>query len=244
MLCEKCQQRPANVHVTRCSVGLNSPRSRVVQHLCEICAGHKTEQQLREEEEKRKQQKAQGREATVALIKLIHGELFAPRFAMLREKGFVRYGTAICREWSLYLAAVNSRMSGVDPMELLFGTTESGKNHIVRQAQGCEVHLIRWDPDPNQMMSHIFEPFPNAGARLDLSQRLLYVEAELDVFPNSFRSLTFCNLAASMLSTCGLAENQRIDFRFQAQKSPRFSDAVGCRENSQFKAGSKQASAE
>src|ERR1700761_4539414 len=55
MLCEKCQDREANVHKTFID-NAKTPHARTEQHLCEICAGTKTEEQLKEEQRARWEQ--------------------------------------------------------------------------------------------------------------------------------------------------------------------------------------------
>ena len=53
MLCQICQTRSATVHQTQI-VGPPGQQTRAERHLCEVCAGIKTEPQM-EEEQKAKQ---------------------------------------------------------------------------------------------------------------------------------------------------------------------------------------------
>lgn len=47
-----------------------------------------------------------------------------------------------------------------------------------------EVHVLRWDPDSELLLNHIFEPFQEAGFRLELDRQLLFVRAERALFPD------------------------------------------------------------
>lgn len=222
MLCEKCGQRSANVFQTDIfthKVGRDSWQTRTERLLCEVCAGMKTEEQLQAEVAERQVLsqvlKERRKEAIRALLADIKSSLFGSRREELQATKSGSYCTAIEPELHFCLMTVGSRLPEADPMEALFGTEEKGKNHVVRQISSCEVHVIRWDADPNRLMEHIFEPFPWAGARLDLSERLLFVERCRDLFPGSFRSLGYCNLAASLITIppAGSRERRMCQFK-------------------------------
>lgn len=223
MLCEMCRQRPANVHETHATIRLGS-RITTSRDLCEVCAGRKTEVQWQAEEVERREQinaqKERKKGAATALSAVIRGELFNPRKAELQNAHFRTYGRCIDSDWQLCLLVVGSESSMADPVEALFGVKEKGKTHVVRQVIGCEVHVVRWDADPVRLMGNIFLPFPTAGARLDLSKRLLLVDRELDLFPNSFRSLTFCSLAAGAISLSSAVSEERVRYQFRTQNAP------------------------
>jgi hypothetical protein len=101
-------------------------------------------------------------------------------------------------------------------LNLLFGPLQAGTNHVVLPIADCDVHIIRWHPDPEQCLRHLFEVFPQAGARLDVARKLLFVEAERKLFPEPYRSLTFCNLAAALLTPGGPGDR----YRFQLSTIP------------------------
>jgi hypothetical protein len=243
MQCEICQKRPANIHQTQQMIKWARlgrvppgeqpyrpplpalPSGKTERHLCDVCAGWMTEQQLEEQAALLEQQSRQRREKNTAWSQAISKELFGDRIAELRSNGFFTYLNAVSMEWKLCLLAVGSRKAENDPMELFFGPSHRGKNHALRQVGECDVYFIRWDSDPQQMMRNAFELFPNAGPRLDLESRLLFVEGELDLFPNNFRSITYCSFAASIITT-SLYPVREPRFEFKLQKHPRLSDAL------------------
>lgn len=218
MLCQICQKRSANVHETRI-MGSPGHQTRTERHLCEVCAGRKTELQMEEErKEKQKEWKAASErrhEQSQALIHEIRKELWEPRLAQMKSSQIRIRGTALDPHWKLVLVGVDSLLADVDPLTVIFGPAQTRTNHVVQQIKDHEVHVIRWHPDPRQHVRHLFEMFPNAGASLDLERKLLFVEAERKLFPDPYRSLTFCNLASGLLGS-GLPRDDR--FRFQPAK--------------------------
>lgn len=226
MLCEMCQKHPVRVHRTRIELQTSERRE---SHLCEVCAGLKTEQQLAEEALLRREQSVQRRETCRKLSHLVRQTIIEPQKELFQNKSIFGCGAAMDPAWKLYLTGLGSRQVETNPLEVLFGTVESKKNHVVCQVEDCQVHVIRWDADPARMMNHIFEPFPNAGARLDAEKRELFVEEELALFPNTFRSHTFCTLAAGLLGLVRHArypERTPLNYRFVPRKSANLSDAL------------------
>ena len=228
MLCEICKRRPANVHEEHTTIRRGLSRTTTKRDLCEVCAGRKTEEQWQAEEAARWEQckaKMERRKLAVAgLIALIRSELFDSRKTELQSAQVRSYGSCVDPYWELCLLVVGSKSPAADPLEALFGQTEKGKTHAVRQVPGCEVHVVRWNADPVRLMENVFIPFPAAGARLDSSNRLLLVEGELVLFPNTFRSLTFCTLAASAIGLSSVTSDERIRYRFEIQKPARLAD--------------------
>jgi hypothetical protein len=211
MLCQICQKRTARVHQTFVS---SDRQTQTVRHLCEVCAGTKTEQQSEEERKESRMAIERRGEKSWMLVHQIQNELLEPRSALLQSNQIRTRGWALNSELKLALVGVFSRLKDVDPLNLLFGPFQNLTNHVVQQVTGCEVHVIRWHPDPKQYLNHLFEVFPQAGPSLDLEKRLLLVAAERDLFPNAGRSLEFCNLAAGLLGS-GLPQKDR--FRFQSK---------------------------
>lgn len=150
-----------------------------------------------------------------AVSRRVHKELFEARADLIRNKQIGCYVTAFCAPWKMLLMLVGSRMPEVEPLEIWHDPADGGKNHIVRRVQGYGVHLIRWSADPTRMTANIFEPFPDAGARLDLFERLLFVERERDLFPDVFQSRAFCERAASLLMYCDRVARKEFTFRSQ-----------------------------
>ncbi len=155
-----------------------------------------------------------------ALCRELHKELWEPRLAVMKINQIRTRGTALDPHWNLVLVGVNSLLPEVDPLNVLFGPIQTGTSHIVRKVKDCEVHIIRRHPDPKQYVRHVFEVFPQSGASLDLEKKLLFVEAERKLFPDPYRSLTFCMLAAYLLGS-GLPREDR--FRFRAETSSNYS---------------------
>ena len=215
MLCQICQKRSANLHETQI-VGPPGHQTRTTRHLCEVCAGRKTELQMEEEQkEKQREWKAASerrREESQVLLREIHKELWEPRMSLIKSNQIRTRGRALDPHWNLVLVGIESLLPDVDPLNVLFGPVQNGTSHVVRQVKECEVHVIRWHPDPKQFVRHLFEVFPGAGASLDLEKKLLFVEAEQKLFPDRYRSLTFCTLASYLLGS-DLPHDNR--FRFQ-----------------------------
>jgi hypothetical protein len=82
----------------------------------------KSEQQWLEDEAARqeqwKQQQIQRRKKTLALSDLIQAELFKPQSNLLKDKQFLRYGTALSTDWNLYLTAIVSAVSQNQPRKV------------------------------------------------------------------------------------------------------------------------------
>ena len=167
---------------------------------------------MKDEEKEREAAGERRREQSQVLIQEVHKELWEPRLALMKSHQIRTRGTALDPHWKLVLVGIDSPLPDVDPLDVLFGPSQTGTNHVVRQVRDCEVHVIRWHPDPKQHVRHLFEVFPQAGASLDLENRLLFVEADRKLFPDPYRSLTFCTLASSPLGS-GLPFGDR--FRFQ-----------------------------
>jgi hypothetical protein len=163
-----------------------------------------SQQQWRERADKRREERR-------LLVARIDEDLFEPRREMLANKKYFMAGFGFDSQWKLALTAVGSRSPQADVFDILFDASGSGVNHIVRVVDGWEVHLIRWGSEPNRMLNHIFEIFAQAGARLDLVKRQLIVAKERTLFPDAFRSLAFCGLAAGVLSA-GRDELYRFEF--------------------------------
>jgi hypothetical protein len=108
---------------------------------------------------------------------------------------------AVERQMKIALLRVSSLLADIDPLNVLFGPIKEGTNHVVEQLTDCEVHVVRWHPDPKQQMDYLFEVFPNAGACLHLEKKLLFVEAEDKLFPDAIRSRVFCSLAGSLIGS-------------------------------------------
>lgn len=201
MLCEVCQQRHATVHITECY-----PAHRVQRELCEVCAGQKSKKQLTEEQAAAPQEK---RKNVQRIHDLLQTRLFEPHRTQF-ESGQIRsHNVSIWGNW--VLLGLSSSVPNLDPMEALFGKAQKGTNHVVQQIEDLEVHVIRWDPE--RLLSHIFEPFPGAGFRLDYDRRLLFVRAERSLFPDVQKSYAFCNLAAWLLASDEPPD--RIEFQFR-----------------------------
>jgi hypothetical protein len=110
-------------------------------------------------------------------------------------------GTAVDPHWKLVLVGIETLLPNINPLSVLWGPVQTGINHVVQQVKDNEIHVIRWHPDPKQYVRHLFEVFPQAGASLDLEKKLLFVEAERKLFPDPYRSLTFCTLASYLLGS-------------------------------------------
>jgi hypothetical protein len=217
MFCQICQQRES--HVTQTYIYVTSGQ-REVRHLCEVCAGLKTETQWdkeREEEKKRwAMESLQRREQSRQMSQLVNEELFKPRLSEIRSKQVRIHTRSLDPANKLMLFGISSPLPEVDPMEVLFGASETGKNHVVRMINDCAVHVFRWDENPNRLLTHIFEPFPDAGARLDLNRKLLFVESGHTLFEDSKKSLSFCNLSADQFNSSKPTELKRFRFRSKA----------------------------
>jgi hypothetical protein len=201
MLCQICQKRDANVHETIIHLGGDKPNAG--RHLCEVCAGRKTEMQF-EEEQKEAQKPSERRskqrnEESRAMHQEVAKELWEPRFALMRRDQIRAKGTALDPHWKLVITGVDSLLPFVDPLNSLFEPGRTGANHVVQPLTNCEAHVIRWNPDPAQYAINLFEIFPQAGARLDVGRKLLFVEGERKLYGDPYKSLTFCNLAACLL---------------------------------------------
>lgn len=190
-------------------------QTRTERHLCEVCAGRKTELQMEEEQREWKAVTERRQEQSQVLSREVHKELWEPRLAVMKSNQIRTRGTALDPHWNLVLVGVDSPLPDVDPLNMLFGPLQTETSHVVRQVKDCEVHVIHWHPDPKQHVRHLFEAFPQAGASLDLENKLLFVEAERKLFPDPYRSLTFCTLATYLLGS-GLPRDDR--FRFQPAK--------------------------
>jgi hypothetical protein len=199
MLCEICQTRYANVHETRLDVTQGN-ETRTQRHLCEVCSRIKNEQQMVEEEKARQAASEQRWEQVVALGREINKSLFEPRLDDMLSKQVRTRGRSLDPHWKLALCGVISFLPGVNPVEVVLGPSGAGKNHAVQMVGDCEVHLIHWHPDPKQCLDRLFEVFPQAGASLDLENRLVIVKAERELFPDPYRSLSFCALATWLIS--------------------------------------------
>jgi hypothetical protein len=189
--------------------------------VCEVCAGMKTEAQWdkeREEEKKRwAEENLQRCEQTKLISQLVSEQLFKPRLSEIRSKQIRSHTKSVDSANKLILFGVSSPLPEVDPLEVLFGISEAGKNHVVREIKDCAVHVFRWDEDPNRLLKHIFEPFPNAGAWLDLDKKFLFVESERTLFQDFKKSLSFCNLASYQFNPDNPAELKRVRFRFRSK---------------------------
>ena len=195
MICPICQKRAATVHLTQIY-----PDARIKGDRCEVCAGMKTEEQWEADMASRESQK---REAVGRLRKLIDEEFFQPRRALMKDQEFRKHGMRLSPSGNLAVVGV-SCLTQADPMEILFGPSGLGQNHVVKLIGDCELHVVRWDADPKRLLKHIFEPFPEAGARLDMGRGFLLVEAENVLFANTQKSYIFCNLAAGLFSSSAL----------------------------------------
>jgi hypothetical protein len=112
------------------------------------------------------------------------------------------------------VALAGSALPDVDALELLFGPSGVGVNHVVKSVGGYEVHLIRLNDDPSRLLAHLFEVFPNgAGARLDLTSRKVLVDGAETLFPDRDCGISFCNRAIGFLNY--IPPEKR--FRFQRQ---------------------------
>ena len=205
MLCEVCQKRPATVHITHC---FTDHQSR--QDLCEVCAGTKTEAELEQSiaarEEQRRLERTRAHE-------LIHKEFFEPVAALWESKGMQTRPN--CFYGKLVLIPISSSQAEVDPIEFIFGVSEKGKNHVQRQLEDFQVHVVRWDPNPQTLVTHLFEPFHEPGVSLDLEEKLLMVRRDSTLFPDIQTSYAFCNVAAWSLGS--FEHPNRIDYQFRAQ---------------------------
>ena len=215
MLCQICQKRESHVHQTYIYV---TSGQREKRNLCEVCAGLKTETQWdkeREEEKKRwAMESLQRREQSRQISQLVNEELFKPRLSEIKSKQIRSHAKSVDSANKLILFGTSSLLPEIAPMEVLFGASEAGKNHVVREIKDCTVHVFRWDEDPDRLLKNIFEPFPEAGARLDLDKKLLFVESERTLFQDFKKSLSFCNLAAYQFNSGDPAELKRFQFRF------------------------------
>ena len=147
MLCLICQKRSATVHETQI-MGPPGHQTRTVRHLCEVCAGRKTELQMEEEQKERKAASERRREQSQVLNREVNQELWEPRSAVMQSKQIRTRGTALDPRWNLVLVGVDSPLPEVDPLNVLFGPVQTGMSHVVRQVKDCEVHIVRWHPDP------------------------------------------------------------------------------------------------
>ena len=187
-------------------------QTRTVRHLCEVCAGRKTELQMEEEQKERKAASERRREQSQVLNREVNQELWEPRLAVMQSNQIRTRGTALDPHWNLVLVGIDSPLPEVDPLNVLFGPIQAGMSHVVRQVKDCEVHIIRWHPDSKQYVCHLFELFPQAGASLDLEKKLLFVDAERKLYPDPYRSLTYCTLASFLLGS-GFSHDDRFHFR-------------------------------
>jgi len=221
MLCQACHKRNARVHET--SFDTRTPGSRVERHLCEVCAGLKTEREVEEERAAFQLAAEKRREAQADLLQQIHSALFSAHFDS-NQKQVLCCGTATCDSWNMHLILLRSGLPDVDPLQPWRQPGEGGKKHIARQVLGYDVRLICWSADPTQLMMNIFEPFPAAGARVDVAQGLLFVDRERDLFPDPFQSHSFCQFAASLLMNCDVVA--RKEFIFHSRKPQWMLDAL------------------
>ncbi len=196
-------------------MGLQGNRTQTTRHLCEVCAGKKTELQMEEEQLEARAASERRRKQSLALIQEIQKEFWEPRRALMKSNQIQLCGTALDPHWKLVLAGIGSLLPEVDPLNVLLGPVQTGINHVVQQVKDNEIHVVRWHPDPRQYLQYLFEVFPQPGASLDLEKKLLFVEAERKLFPDPYRSLTFCTLASYLLGA-GLPRADR--FRFQPAK--------------------------
>jgi hypothetical protein len=204
MLCEKCQEREARVHKTFIDSSSETPERRV-QHLCEICGGIKTEAELKEEQRARGEQAKIAREKDMEASRLAMEEiergLFAERRQVWRSNKCGVWCWSIDNKWKFALTLVGSTSPDVDALELLFGPSGAGVNHVVRSVGGYEVHVIRWNGDPSRFLSHLFEVFPNGGgARLDMTTRNVSVDDAATLFPDPACGIAFCSRAINFLN--------------------------------------------
>jgi len=211
VLCQICEKRSANVHAGK-TIILWGHSTRTERLLCEVCAGIETEQQWEAEQQELRAASKRQREQGSALIEELRKELLEPRLGLMTSNQIRIKGRGVDPHWKLAFWGLTSHLPEVDPLSVLFGPFQTLTNHLVQQVKDCELHVIRWHNDPEQLVNHVFEVFPQAGARLDLDKRLLFVEAERTLFSNPYRSLTFCQFAASLLGW-GLPLTNR--FRFQ-----------------------------
>ncbi len=188
--------------------------SRIERHLCEVCAGLKTESQVEEEKATVRAAVEKNRQANAETARQIHDDLFQSKAAIVQSRQVIVCGTVSCGP-NIELTVVRSKLPAVDPLEVWREPGENGKNHIVRRVRDHEVHLISWNADPNQLLANIFEPFPNAVAKLDLEQGVLSVQNEDSLFPDAFQSRSFCKFAASLLMYCDRVARKEFIFRSQ-----------------------------
>jgi hypothetical protein len=177
-----------------------------------VCAGRKTELQVGDEQNEARVASERRAEQSRAMMHEVGKELWEPRIALMKSNQIQSRGAALDPYWKLVLIGIGSLLPDVDPLNVLFGPVHPAINHVVQQLKDNEIHVIRWHPDPNQYLQHLFEVFPHSGARLDLEKKRLFVAAERKLFPDPYRSLTFCHLASSLLGS-GLPRDGR--FRFQ-----------------------------
>jgi hypothetical protein len=205
VLCEICQKRHANVHKTTTFLEGHPPNRKSTvgptRHLCEVCAGHKTEEAWDAEQKERAAASRQRFEQNKAFSRAIREELFESRRDLMTRNQIRLHGMAVERHWKIALLKVSSLLADIDPLNVLFGPIKTGINHVVQHLNDCEVHVIRSYSDPKQQMDYLFEIFPNAGASLDLEKKLLFVEAADTLFPDVQRSRGFCSLAAGLIGS-------------------------------------------
>jgi transcription antitermination factor NusA-like protein len=208
MICQLCQKRPATVHVTHCGSD-----GQLRQDVCEVCAGIKTEVELAQTNHEKKERR---RSELAHATELIRKEFFAPVSGCWKQKGMTIMARSFFANLSMFPIA--SSDPKVDPMEVMFGEAGKGKNHVQRQIEDFQVHFVRWNSDPEIYLKNVFEPFPDAGYRLDLETRQLSVERERTLFPDVQKSYALCNLACYSMSTG--TPPDRIEYTFRAQGFP------------------------
>ena len=218
MICQICQKRES--HITQTYIYVTSGQ-REVRNLCEVCTGLKTDVEWDKEREEEKErwaaQSLQRREQSRQMSQLVDEELFKPRLSEIRSKQVRSHTRSVDSANKLMLFGLSSPLPEIDPMEVLFGALEAGKNHVAREIKDCAVHVFRWDTDPNRLLKHIFEPFPNAGAHLDFDKKFLFVESERNLFRDFKKSLSFCNLAAYQFNSNNPAELKPPRFQFRSK---------------------------
>ncbi len=208
MLCEMCGQREATINL-----GYSFPDRQVEQHFCFECSERPmTEEQWRPQLTPEQQANRQLR----AVVQMLQKELFLPRLPLLQSNQVRTLGRSIWPPDKLVLFAVGSLLPHVDPMEILLGPSAAGLNHVVKPMADWEVHIVRWADDSRQFLNNIFEPFPNAGARVDLEKGILFVEGQSRLFPSAQKSLGFCHLAAAQLNSASAPSGQKIQFQAQS----------------------------
>jgi hypothetical protein len=208
MLCEKCGQQEASFNL-----GYSLPDGDLEQHFCFDCGAVILAQErwvptLTPEQ--------QSNRLVRGVVQMIQKDFLLPRLSLLQSNQVRIHGRSIWPPDMLVLFAVSSLLPDVDAMEILLGSSAAGNDHVVKPMGQWEVHIVRWSADPELFVNRIFEPFPNAGAQVDLENGILSVGGQSGLFPSPQKSLAFCNLAAIQLNSAGVITGRKIQYRAQS----------------------------